>query len=75
MKCLIFHANEKTFRDRGYLKAFFLMYGKLVRAFFKMVVFSLFYNRKKQATYYARFSGLLNAMIGKKSWYRIKLFE
>ena len=62
-------------KHSGYLKAFFLMYGKLVRAFFKMVVFSLFYNRKKQATYYARFSGLLNAMIGKKSWYRIKLFE
>ncbi len=62
-------------KHSGYLKAFLLMYGKLVRAFFKMVVFSLFYNRKKQATYYARFSGLLNAMIGKKSWYRIKLFE
>ena len=62
-------------KHSGYLKAFSLMYGKLIRAFFKMIVFSLLYNKKKQATYYARFSGLFNAMIGKKSWYRIKSFE
>ena len=47
----------------------------LLELFFKMVVFSLIYNRKKQAIYSARFFGLLNAMMGKKSWYRIKSFE
>ena len=62
-------------KHSGYLKAFSLMYGKLIRAFFKMLVFSLIYNRKKQAIYSARFFGLLNAMMGKKSWYRIKSFE
>ena len=62
-------------KHSGYLKAFSLMYGKLIRAFFKMVVFSLIYNRKKQAIYSARFFGLLNAMMGKKTWYRIKSFK
>ena len=59
----------------SYLKAFSLTYGKLVRAFVKMLVFTLFFNKKKQSMYYARFSGLFNAMLGKKSFYRIKYFE
>ncbi len=59
----------------GYLKAFSLMYGKLVRAFVKMLVFTLFYNKKKQKMYYARLSGLFSAMVGKKSSYRIKSLE
>jgi len=62
-------------KHSGYLTAFSLMFGKLVRAFSKMIIFSLFYNKKKQTMYYARFSGLFNAMIGKKSWYRIKSFD
>jgi len=62
-------------KHSGYLKAFSLMYGKLIRAFFKMIIFSLFYNKKKQKMYYARLSGLFSAMIGKKSLYRIKSLE
>jgi len=62
-------------KHSGYLTALRLMFGKLIRAFFKMIMFSLLYNKKKQSMYYARFSGLLNAMIGKKSWYRIKHFD
>ena len=62
-------------KHSGYLTALRLMFGKLVRAFCKMVMFSLLYNKKKQSMYYARFSGLLNAMIGKKSWYRIEYFD
>ena len=56
----------------NYLYAFFALFGKLVRAFVKMIFFTLFYNKKKQTMYYARFSGLFNSMIGKKSWYRVK---
>ena len=62
-------------KHSGYFKAFSLMYGKLVRAFAKMIIFTLLYNKKKQTMYYARFSGLLNAMLGKKSLYRIKYFD
>ena len=60
----------------NYLVAFFSLFGKLMRAFVKMIFFTLFYNKKKQTMYYARFFGLFNSMIGKKSWYRVKsLFE
>ena len=60
-------------KHSSYLKAFSLMYGKLIRAFFKMIIFTLIYNKKKQTMYYARFTGLLSAMIGKKSYYRVKI--
>ncbi len=62
-------------KHSSYLKAFSLMYGKLMRAFVKMVIFTLLYDKKKQTMYYARFSGLLNAMMGKKSLYRIKYLD
>ena len=60
----------------GYNYALYKTYGKLFRALFKMVLFSIFYNKKKQTIYYARAFGIINAMIGKKSWYRVKsLFQ
>ena len=34
-------------KHSSYLKAFSLMYGKLIRAFFKMIIFTLIYNKKK----------------------------
>jgi len=62
-------------KHKGYFKAFFLMFGKLIRSFCKMIIFSFFYNKKKKLMYYARFSGLLNSMIGRKSWFRIDNLE
>ena len=60
----------------NYFLAFISSFGKLLRAFVKMIIFTLFFNKKKQTMYYARFSGLANSMIGKKSWYRVKsLFD
>ncbi len=52
------------------------MYGKFFKSFFKMIFFLIFYNKKKFTMYYARFSGILNCFMGKKSWYRVKsLFQ
>ena len=52
------------------------MYGKFFRSLFKMIFFRIFYNEKKFTMYYARFSGILNCFLGKKSWYRVKsLFQ
>jgi hypothetical protein len=52
------------------------MFGKLARSFIKMIFFTIVYNKKKQTMYYARFAGLINSMLGKKSWYRVKsLFD
>jgi len=49
-----------------------IMSGKFIKSFFKMIFFSIIYNKKKQTMYFARYSGLLNAFMGKKSWYRVK---
>lgn len=64
-----FYYNKKY---SSYTSAFFLMIGKFFKSFIKMILFTILYNKKQQAIYYARFSGLYNSMIGKKSWYRVK---
>jgi N-acetylglucosaminyl-diphospho-decaprenol L-rhamnosyltransferase len=61
-----------TKKYKNYLYAFFFMLGKFGRSFFKMIIFTLIYNKKKQTMYYARFMGILNSMLGKKSWYRVR---
>ena len=59
-------------KHSGYIKAFYLMIGKLIRSFIKMIFFSILYNKKKQKIYFSRFSGLINSMLGKRSWFRVK---
>ena len=60
----------------NYLIALGSMFGKLARSFIKMIFFTIVYNKKKQTMYYARFAGLINSILGKKSWYRVKsLFD
>ena len=59
-------------KHSGYIKAFYLMIGKLIRSFVKMIFFSILYNKKKQKIYFSRFSGLINSMLGKRSWFRVK---
>ena len=68
-----FYYYEKNY---SYLYAVRSMYGKFFRSMFKMIIFSIFFNKKKHTMYYARFSGIFNRFIGKKSWYRVKsLFQ
>ncbi len=62
-------------KNSNYFSAFFSMFGKLIRSFVKMIIFTLFYNKAKQTRYYARFSGLIYSMVGSKSWYRIKFLS
>ncbi len=56
----------------GYFYAVYKTYGKLFRSIFKMVLFTILFNKKKRTMYYARTFGIINAMLGKKSWYRVK---
>ena len=56
----------------NYMFALKAMMGKFLKSFFKMIIFTIIYNKKKQTMYFARFSGLLNAFLGRKSWYRVK---
>jgi N-acetylglucosaminyl-diphospho-decaprenol L-rhamnosyltransferase len=43
---------------------------KLLSAIFKMLIYSIIFNKEKKMIYYQRFSGLINSICGKKSWYR-----
>ncbi len=55
---------------RGFLFSFSIMIPKLFSAFIKTIFYTLILNKNKKEIYYHRFLGLINAMIGKTSWYR-----
>ena len=55
----------------GYFFAIRKNFGKLLRSFIKYIFFTLTFNKKLNNKYKSRFLGLLNAMLGKKSLYRV----
>jgi len=57
-------------KHKGYLIAFLLILPKLFSAIIKMTIYSFLMNKDKREVYYQRFSGLLNAILCRKSWYR-----
>ena len=65
-----FYFNNKHY---GYLSSILKVSGKLIRSILKYIFYILILNKKKKEIYYQRFSGLLNSMRGKSSWYRPKL--
>ena len=64
-----FYYHKKHY---NYFYALVKILGKLVRSFFKMIIYTINYDKKKQTMYYARFLGIINSMMGRKSWYRVK---
>ncbi len=54
---------------KGFFVSFLIILPKMSSAILKVLVYSLIFNKKKKI-YYQRLSGLINAIIGKKSWYR-----
>ena len=58
-------------KNEGYFNALKVSFGKLIRSLFKLILFTIIFNKKKRTSYCYRFLGLLNSMIGKKSSYRI----
>ena len=68
-----FYYHKKYY---GYLYAVYKNCGKLFRSIFNLLLSTILFNRKKRKIYYARTFGTLNAMLGKKSWYRVEsLFQ
>ncbi len=65
-----FYFNRKHY---GYLKALLSIFGNLFSAKIKFFYFLITFNSYKRKIYQMRLSGLLNSMIGKKSFYRPKL--
>ena len=59
--------NHKKYK--GFFVSFFIILPKMSSAIVKVLVYSLTFNKKKKI-YYQRLSGLINAIIGKRSWYR-----
>ena len=58
---------------KGFLISFLIVFPKLSSAVFKIVFYSLLLNKEKKEIYYHRYLGLINAIMGKSSWYRPKV--
>ncbi len=65
-----FYFNKKHY---GYFKALISIFQNLISAKVKFFYFLLTLNSKKRKIYQMRLSGLLNSMIGNKSFYRPKI--
>jgi len=65
-----FYYNKKY---KGFLLSLFIVLPKILSTLIKIMFFSLVFNKNKKRIYYQRFSGLLNAIIGRSSWYRPKI--
>ena len=58
----------------GFTFAFIKISNKLVSSLFKTLFFLKIFKKNKKNIYYQRASGLINSIIGNKSWYRPKVF-
>ena len=57
---------------KGFFVSFFIILPKMSSAIIKVLIYTLTFNKKKKI-YYQRLSGLINAIMGKSSWYRPKV--
>jgi N-acetylglucosaminyl-diphospho-decaprenol L-rhamnosyltransferase len=62
-----FYFNKKHY---GYLKAFLMSFPSLISSTIKLFYYFVTNNKLKKKIYIMRFLGLLNSILGKKSWYR-----
>ncbi len=62
-----FYFNKKHY---GYLNALIKISGKFFSSIIKILFYFVTLNSKKRKIYFQRFSGIINSILGKKSWYR-----
>ena len=65
-----FYYNKKY---KGFLISLILVLPKLISSILKMFIFAITKENKKKEIYYQRYSGLVNSIFGKSSWYRPKV--
>ena len=65
-----FNYNKKY---KGFFISFLIVLPKLLSSIIKVVIYSVIFNKEKKKIYYQRMSGLINAIMGKRSWYRPKV--
>ncbi|MDB4339858.1 glycosyltransferase [Pelagibacteraceae bacterium] len=58
---------------KGFLIALLIILPKFFSSFFKTIFYLLIFDKKKRVIYFCRLSGILNSILGKKSWYRPSL--
>ena len=58
---------------KGFFISLMIIFPKFTSAIFKVLFYSLLLNKDKKNIYYQRYSGLINAIMGKSSWYRPKV--
>ena len=62
-------------KNYSYLYALKKMFGKFIRSLIKVIFFSLTFQNQKKTKYLYRFLGIVSAMIGFKSNFRVKEFH
>ena len=65
-----FYFNKKHY---GYINAFINTLPKLLSSKIKFFYYLIVFNKHKKKIYKMRYLGLLNSMLGRKSWYRPKV--
>jgi len=55
---------------KGFFVSILILSPKLISAISRVIFYSIISNKEKKEIYYYRYSGLKNAILGKKSWYR-----
>ena len=62
-------------KNYNYFYALFKVSGKLFRSFFKLIFYTIIFDSINKNKYLYRFLGLVNALIGSKSFYRAPKFN
>ena len=65
-----FYFNKKHY---GYLKALIISFPTIITSIIKFFYYLIKFNEYKKKIYKMRLLGLLNSMMGRKSWYRPKV--
>ena len=65
-----FYFNKK---HNGFFISLILVGPKLLSSLFKFCIFFIIGKKDKKEIYFQRYSGLINSITGKKSWYRPKV--
>ena len=65
-----FYFNKKY---KGFFSSLINILPKLFSAIFKTIMYFFIFNKNKMRIYYQRASGIINSILGKKSWYRPKV--
>ena len=58
---------------KGFFISLLIVLPKLISAIIKILIYTLIFNKEKKKIYHQRLSGLINAIMGKGSWYRPRI--